>query len=786
MRFQLFLLSLLFNSVLSAQVYVVNSTDDVDDGVCDSVHCSLREAINASEVDGIPSNIRFNIPGSGPHVIHPTKNFPNIVNGELTIAGESQPGQKGTLIIDFNYLNFSSPFWKITGSRFVLRGIEFTNFSFKNSFSRVLQFGDDFNNNSEDSRISNCSFINDQILNAANGSWISIYKATNIKITSNNFGTDHLKLFINKLQHCIKIEYYQAIRRVTIDSNVFVNNGIAIDCDAGDLQIHNNIFGALDTFAFTNFLNPKLAIRASVFASADITNNLFAGYPSGVINMHRTYNYLRITNNKFLDNKGLGVIHLENNTTGPVYVTDNYAVLNSNNSSNAPHTFINALYSGAIIERNEVRNYGTFLIAEDPSKTRSVIHSNNRLECLWSNAVVMKGHPSPVVVSVNTGQITGTGIPGDSVAVSSNTRSGCPGAICEGGVEIGRTKVDSSGNWILNAVYPNITSISAFQFGRDSANRRVYSEFSDCYQNCTVPVETYFNPVLCLGRTVLFHSKLYTETSPDDTIYVKGDGVNSCDSIFFVHVMNQYLTEITIPRCHPFTTERDTFRYAVPNCDSVVIITKKEVGLGHFSQAFCDKSSITIWGETFDKNRPSGVIRLANGAQAGCDSVLYVQLNYISIDTSVINFDKGLFALDTVSSYQWLDCSDSSNILQNATNRYYEPSKNGSYAVIIQKNGCIDTSSCYPFIGVSTNESYKQNRINIFPNPVTQLLNIGLEYPTPELEMKIKDYQNRIIIKEKFSYQSNCTLDLENIATGIYFLEVFDGKHYQQIKFLKI
>ena len=48
--------------------YVVNTTNDVNDGVCDATHCSLREAILAANAhangDG-PDDITFAIAGTG-------------------------------------------------------------------------------------------------------------------------------------------------------------------------------------------------------------------------------------------------------------------------------------------------------------------------------------------------------------------------------------------------------------------------------------------------------------------------------------------------------------------------------------------------------------------------------------------------------------------------------------------------------------------------------------------------------------------------------------------------
>lgn len=50
-------------SIVAAGTYVVNTTDDGDDGTCDATHCSLREAITAANAAGSATTITFDIPG---------------------------------------------------------------------------------------------------------------------------------------------------------------------------------------------------------------------------------------------------------------------------------------------------------------------------------------------------------------------------------------------------------------------------------------------------------------------------------------------------------------------------------------------------------------------------------------------------------------------------------------------------------------------------------------------------------------------------------------------------
>ena len=71
--------------------WTVTSSDDVDDGVCDATHCSLREALNAANSTTGTDTITFNIPGSGPHTIQPGTFLPTITDPVL-VDGYSQPG----------------------------------------------------------------------------------------------------------------------------------------------------------------------------------------------------------------------------------------------------------------------------------------------------------------------------------------------------------------------------------------------------------------------------------------------------------------------------------------------------------------------------------------------------------------------------------------------------------------------------------------------------------------------------------------------------------------------
>ena len=78
-------------------VYTVNSNNDVNDGSCNAVHCSFREAICAANLAEGTDTIHFSI-GSGPQTITPNSALPT-VEQTTVIDATTQPGYAGIPLI---------------------------------------------------------------------------------------------------------------------------------------------------------------------------------------------------------------------------------------------------------------------------------------------------------------------------------------------------------------------------------------------------------------------------------------------------------------------------------------------------------------------------------------------------------------------------------------------------------------------------------------------------------------------------------------------------------------
>lgn len=80
--------------LVSAQpTFTATSVSDTNDGVCDSAHCSLREAIGAANAEvGSEPHIHFAIPVDGVHSIAPTAPLPALTHSSVIVDGWTQSG----------------------------------------------------------------------------------------------------------------------------------------------------------------------------------------------------------------------------------------------------------------------------------------------------------------------------------------------------------------------------------------------------------------------------------------------------------------------------------------------------------------------------------------------------------------------------------------------------------------------------------------------------------------------------------------------------------------------
>jgi CSLREA domain-containing protein len=94
--------ALAFSAPAIAAVFQVNSIDDIGDGSCDAINCSLRDAIQAANAAPGHDLISFEIPGPAPHSIKVRPPGLPPITDPVTIDGTTDSHYAGTPVIEID------------------------------------------------------------------------------------------------------------------------------------------------------------------------------------------------------------------------------------------------------------------------------------------------------------------------------------------------------------------------------------------------------------------------------------------------------------------------------------------------------------------------------------------------------------------------------------------------------------------------------------------------------------------------------------------------------------
>jgi plastocyanin len=160
-------------------------------------------------------------------------------------------------------------------------------------------------------------------------------------------------------------------------------------------------------------------------------------------------------------------------------------------------------------------------------------------------------------------------------------------------------------------------------------------------------------------------------------------------------------------------------------------------------------------------------VKANNNCGSSSNQILAVTTN--TIDTSVSRSGATLTANAAAASYQWINCSNNAAI-SGQTNQSFTPSSSGSYAVIVTKNNCTDTSYCYSVNITGVVENTTTAVISIYPNPVKGKLIIENDkYENSKIEF-YNLVGERCFQSVLNSYKTE--IDLSMLPKGIYFVKI--------------
>ncbi len=149
------------------------------------------------------------------------------------------------------------------------------------------------------------------------------------------------------------------------------------------------------------------------------------------------------------------------------------------------------------------------------------------------------------------------------------------------------------------------------------------------------------------------------------------------------------------------------------------------------------------------------------------------------IDSSVTVSGTTITAVSSGAVYEWLNCSTGFSVISGQSGQSFTAPLNGSYALKISENGCIDTSSCYTFsnVGIDKNNDLS---FSVFPNPAKDFITIQFA-TTESAVIRIIDLKGSEFLVLNNDEKPSMLIDLSQLSEGIYLIRVMtEGQLYSK------
>jgi len=189
-----------------------------------------------------------------------------------------------------------------------------------------------------------------------------------------------------------------------------------------------------------------------------------------------------------------------------------------------------------------------------------------------------------------------------------------------------------------------------------------------------------------------------------------------------------------------------------------------------------------LMGESWFNNDETPNYHTANDRFADLDMDYFTDLTKLSltymvtkaslqaVDNTVTTTVSNISANQSGATYQWLDCDNNMAIIPSETGQTFTPSSNGNYAVEVTVGSCVEISNCVNFntLGV---DGFNKKTVEVFPNPVTSILNIRLPESINKAILSIVSIEGKEVLKKPIDKQ-HLKVDFSPFSNGIYFVNI--------------
>ncbi|OFX65411.1 MAG: hypothetical protein A2X15_00340 [Bacteroidetes bacterium GWB2_32_14] len=365
---------------------------------------------------------------------------------------------------------------------------------------------------------------------------------------------------------------------------------------------------------------------------------------------------------------------------------------------------------------------------------------------------------------------------------------------CDSTITIDLTVNNSTTSSIAETTCDSYTAPDGTVYTTSGIKTAVIPNAAGCDSTITIDLTVNNSTTSSITETAC-----YSYTAPDGTVYTTS-GIKTavipnaagCDSTITINltVNNSTTSSITETACDSYTAPDGTVyttsgikTAVIPNaagCDSTITInlTVNNSTTSSITETACDSYTA-----------PDGTVYTTSGIKtavipnaAGCDSTITIDLTINIVDVSLTVNEPLITANANGAIYQWLDCDNAFAIIPGATSQNYTAQANGNYAVMITQGLCTDTSECVQITNIGIANIYT-NGIFIYPNPVTNVLNIEITGNNEKTDLVIINSIGQVIFKDNFFEKT--TVQTSNFAPGVYLIRFENGKMVDFKKIIK-
>lgn len=511
-----------------------------------------------------------------------------------------------------------------------------------------------------------------------------------------------------------------------------------------------------------------------------------------------------------------------------IYILDTistYLDINSLQVVGASHNYVTELLPDGVVKfmfndiflpdstTNEPESHGyiTYTINQNPDlPNNSKIKNTAAIYFDFNEPVITNTVLNTITNDINTYESTNTVsiCEGDSIMVGYHvykepgiyvdvlsTDAGCDSTV---------TTILNINSAVYNTAFATICFDESYIFnGINYFDAGIYEATFIAANGCdsTVQLNLAINPEIVHYTTA--------EICPDETILFNGENLNTpgvysailtadngCDSTVYLELTHKVTTgsSILATICDDETylfngteiTDAGSYEAiltGINGCDSIVNLTLivNPAYTNVTNTEICIGDSILFNGNYYST---TGTYNAVFTNILGCDSSYTLNLATTTLNTEILTTDTILSVAQDDAIYQWVDCYHENKPIAGATSQDFQPEEFGYYAVIINVNGCIDTSECFHAGPVNITSNLLHD-IVIYPNPANDILSITIQKIESEAKLLIFDMLGQLLFLENNPVQTTNNIDISGWQSGCYVLQYTTLNTSQTVTFIK-